>query len=181
MQPVTLTARHYDRVTILFHWITAVLVTGQWLGAQTIDWFPRGPLRVDARSVHITLGVLLTVTIAARLIWRVTEGRRLPLADKGALNLIAKATHWGLYALIIAMVLVGMALAWVRGDSLFNLFSIPAYDPGNTALAHQIGSLHATIGWIIVGAAGLHAAAALAHQFLWRDGVLARMIPQLKP
>jgi cytochrome b561 len=181
MQTVTLTARHYDRVTILFHWITAILVTEQWLGAQIIDWFPRGPLRVDARSVHITLGVVLALTIAARLFWRATEGRRLPLADEGVLNLIAKTTHWGLYALLIAMVLVGMALAWTRGDSLFNLFSIPAYDPGNKALAEEIGSIHATIGWIIVGLAGLHAAAALAHQFLWRDGVLARMIPQIKP
>lgn len=31
----------YDRTTIVYHWATALLVAVQWLGAQTIDWFPR--------------------------------------------------------------------------------------------------------------------------------------------
>ena len=178
MQPVSNDARRYDMTTILFHWATAVLVVTQWLGAQTIDWFPRGPLRVDARSVHITVGVTLAVLLAARLLWRVTRGRRLPLADEGALNLVAKGTHWALYALLASMVLAGMFLTWTRGDSIFNLFSIPAYDPGNRALAHQVQEVHATIGWVILALAGLHAGAALVHRYLWHDGVLGRMLPR---
>ncbi len=178
MQPVTTDARRYDATTIFFHWATAVLVAAQWLGAQTIDWFPRGPLRVDARSVHITMGVLLAALLAARLLWRVTGGRRLPLADRGAVNLVAKGTHWGLYALLAAMVLVGMFLAWTRGDSIFNLFSIPAYDPADKALPDQVQGVHATIGWLILALAGLHAAAALVHRYLWHDAVLARMLPR---
>ena len=175
MQPVSNGAGRYDAVTVGFYWATAILVVAQWVGAQTIDWFPRGPLRVDARSVHIVVGVLLAGLIAARLIWRVTGGRRLPLADKGALNLVAKGTHWGLYALLIAMAGVGLFLEWTRGDSIFNLFSIPAYDPGNRALAHQAQEVHATIGWLILALAGLHAGAALVHRYLWHDGVLGRM------
>ena len=178
MQPVSTDARRYDATTIFFHWATAVLVAAQWLGAQTIDWFPRGPLRVDARSVHITVGVLLAALLAARVVWRVTGGRRLPLADQGAVNLVAKGTHWGLYALLAAMVLVGMFLAWTRGDSIFNLFSIPAYDPADKALPDQVLGVHATIGWLIVALAGLHAAAALFHRYVWRDAVLARMLPR---
>ena len=170
-------ASRYDRVTRVFHWLTAILIAGQWLGAQMIDWFPRGPLRVDARSVHITVGAILAVLLVARLVWRGTNGRRLPAADRGLLHVIAKATHWSLYALLLAMVSVGLFLTWTRGDSLFNLFSIPAFDPGNRDLAHQTQDIHATIGWIIVGLAGLHAAAALVHQFVWRDGLLRRMLP----
>ncbi len=177
MQAVTENATRYDGRTMVFHWLTAILVATQWLGAQTIDWFPRGPLRVDARSVHITVGVLLGLVLAGRIVWRATEGRRLPLADSGVLAVLSKATHWVLYLLLIAMICVGLFLAWTRGDSLFNLFSIPAYDPGNKALVNQTQELHATIGWIIVGLAGVHAAAALMHRFLWHDGVLARMLP----
>jgi cytochrome b561 len=165
-------------VTIIFHWITAILVATQWLGAQTIDWFPRGPLRVDARSMHIVCGLLLTVILLARVVWRLTKGRRLPAADRGILHVIAKATHWALYALIAAMVVAGMALAWTRGDSIFNLFQIPAYDPGNRQLAEQVQDVHATIGWIIIAVAGLHALGALAHRYFWRDGVLGRMLPR---
>ncbi|MBY0612166.1 MAG: cytochrome b [Beijerinckiaceae bacterium] len=177
MQPVSPNAQRYDTRTIVFHWTIAVLVVLQWLSAQTIDLFPRGPLRVDARSVHIMLGVLTGAVLLARIIWRATEGRRLPLADKGVLNLVAKATHWGLYALLTAMVLVGLFLAWTRGDSIFNLFSIPAYEPGNRALVHQVEELHGTIGWIIIAVAGLHSAAALFHRYFLKDGVLQRMLP----
>lgn len=127
--------------------------------------------------MHIVTGALLATLLVARLVWRVTHGRRLPLADAGAPNGVAKGTHWGLYALLLAMVLVDMALAWTRGDSIFNLFKIPAYDPGNRGLADQVQEVHATIGWLIIALAGLHAAAALAHRFLWHDGVLGRMLP----
>ena len=82
MQPVSQSARHYDGVTIFFHWTIAILVVAQWLGAQTIDWFPRGTLRVDARSVHITGGLLVALLLAGRILWRLTYGRRLPLADR---------------------------------------------------------------------------------------------------
>lgn len=177
MQPVSPSAIRYDTTTIVFHWVTAILVATQWLGAQTIDWFPKGALRVDARSLHISGGVLLTAILLSRIIWRLTAGRRLPLADGRGLSVVAKATHWGLYALLAAMVLVGMTLAWTRGDSIFNLFTLPQFDPGNHALADQVQQVHATIGWIIVGVAGLHAVAALFHRLIWRDGVLARMLP----
>ena len=178
MQPVSPDENRYDGITILLHWATAILVVEQWLGAQIIDWFPRGPLRIDARSVHIAAGMLLAALLAWRLLWRSSRGRRLPPADRGLLGLAATATHWGLYLLLVAMVTVGVALAWTRGDSLFNLFSIPAYDPGNHALADRIQDIHAAIGWIILAVAGLHAAAALVHHYVWRDGVLARMLPR---
>lgn len=178
MQPVSIEARHYDATTIFFHWATAILVVEQWLGAQTIDWFPSGSLRVDARSVHIALGILLAVLLVARGFWRLTQGRRLPLAAGSALDLLAKAIHWGLYVLIAAMLLVGMFLTWTRGDSIFNLFRVPAYDPGNRALADQVQDIHATIGWLILALAGLHALAALFHRYVWHDGVLARMLPR---
>ena len=177
MQPVDIANTRYDTRTMVFHWLTAVLVLAQWLGAQTIDWFPKGALRVDARSMHITGGVLLGIILFCRILWRVTNGRRLPGVGSPSVRFIAKATHWGLYALVILMILVGIALAWTRGDSLFNLVTIPAFDPGNRALAHQIQDIHATVGWLILGLAGLHAAAALFHRYVWRDSVLARMWP----
>jgi cytochrome b561 len=176
MQPIDHDAIRYDTKTIIFHWVTVVLVATQWLGAQTIDWFPSGALRVDARSMHIAVGVLLAGILLARIVWRLTGGRRLPSVGEGVIPLIAKVTHWGLYGLLAAMVIVGMVLTWTRGDSIFNLFAIPSYDPGNRALSDQIQEIHAVIGWMIVGLAGVHASAALIHRYFWDDGVLGRML-----
>lgn len=178
MQPISSTEPQYDRWTIVFHWTVAVLVVAQWVGAQLIDYVPRGPLRVDVRSLHIVFGALLGLILVARIAWRMTGGRRLPAADRGALNLLAKATHWGLYALLVAMIAVGLFLTWTRGDSLFNLIQIPQFSPGDRALRNQVQELHGTIGWLIIGLAGLHAAAALVHRYVFKDGILSRMLPQ---
>ncbi len=174
MQPVT-DAAQYDRRTIWLHWLTAVLVVGQWIGAHTIDWFPRGPLRVDARSTHILFGLVLLGIYAIRVIWRATDGRRLPAADRGVLHAIAKGTHWTLYGLIAVTLVLGVFNVWVRGDSIYNAFTIPAYDPADKALRATIQDWHATAANLILILAGLHAAAGLIHRYVWKDGVLARM------
>jgi len=175
MHNVEFDTPRYDTATIYFHWATAILVALQWIDAQVIDWFPRGPLRVDARSVHIVGGLLLTGLIVGRLIWRSRWGLRLSPAGTRPIALAAKTVHLSLYLLVSSMVLAGIALSWVRGDNIFNLFSIPAYDPGNRDLAKQVQDIHETIGNLILVAVGLHVAAALAHHYFWRDRVLARM------
>ena len=176
MQPIDATASRYDRRTIIFHWLTAGLVAFQWVGAQVIDYFPKGALRVDARSVHIAGGMALAVVLVARIVWRVKAGRRLPIQG-GAFGVGAKAVHLFLYLLLMAMVTTGIVLAWTRGDSLFNLVNIPRFDPADGNLPHRVQGVHRFIGWAIVCLVGLHASAALIHQYLLRDGVLARMRP----
>ncbi|SRR5579859_431268 len=175
MQTVESDAPRYDATTIYLHWATAILVALQWLGAQVIDLLPRGPLRIDARSLHIVGGLLLAGLIVGRIIWRLRWGRRLSPDGTRLLALAAKSVHYGLYLLLIGMVVAGVALTWVRGDSIFNVFAIPAYDPGNRALVKQVQGIHETIGNLILVFVGLHVAAALLHHYFWRDRVLARM------
>jgi cytochrome b561 len=177
MQPVSPGAARYDALTIALHWTIAVLVVEQFLGAQIIDWFPRGPLRVDARSVHIVLGVTLAVLLAMRILWRLTFGRQLT-PDSGLLNLAARFVHQLLYVLLTVMVLVGIVLVSARGDSIFGAFSVWSFAPGNRGVADWIGSLHNTLAWTIVAVASLHAAAALFHRFILKDRVLQRMWPR---
>jgi cytochrome b561 len=176
VQDVDLGATGYDRTTITLHWLTALLVVAQWCVAKMIDWAPRGDLRVPMRSLHLTVGVVLVALIAVRIVWRATRGRRLPAADRGPLYLVAKATHWGLYALIVAALLLGLLLWWIRGDTWFFVFSPPKLEPTNTALRRFVSDWHPTLATAILWLAGLHAAAALCHRIVWRDGVLGRML-----
>lgn len=177
MQPVAANARKYDARTIAFHWITLALIAVQWGIAQIIDDFPKGAPRVAVRSTHIVLGLIILAVVIARIVWRATQGRRLPPADQGALHVVAKATHWGLYTLVVAVLLLGVFTTWARGDSIYGLFSIPAFEPGNHDLGESAGDLHGTVVNVLLILAALHASAALVHQYVWKDNLLRRMMP----
>ena len=171
----------YDSRSVALHWATAFLIVGQWLGAHAIDWFPRGPVRVDARSVHILIGLLLLAIVLVRLIWRQTRAQRPEPTGPKAVRALTPMVHWTLYGLIIAVLTAGVVNGVVRGDSIFGLFNIPAYHPGDKPLRAQVGSIHELLANVLLMVAGVHAVAAVIHGWMWRDGVLGRMIPSLRP
>jgi cytochrome b561 len=168
---------HYDKKTIVLHWLTAILVIGLWCVGQTIDMFPRGGPRITARSLHICTGALLTLIFIYRIWWRSTAGAKLPPASTGLVQVAAKSVHWILYGAVLATLLLGLFNAWVRGDNLFDLVRIPAFDPGNKALRHDVEDWHGLLANIVLAVAALHAAAALVHHYVWKDQVLRRMLP----
>ena len=95
---------------------------------------------------------------------------------------MASATHWALYLLLIAMPLSGWAMVsgpdGRRPLTWFGVFDIP-YLPATEAAAAGAHAAHGLFGWMMTALVALHVAAALRHQFLLRDGLLARMIPSL--
>ena len=167
----------YDRRTILFHWLTAVTIVVMWVLAKVIDDFT-GNGRIYVRSIHILLGVALIVLVTARILWRMQGGRRLPPADTGVMELAAKSVHYALYALIILVLIGGVANVFARGDNILTLGRLPSFAGNDRELRRTIGSLHELGANAILILAGLHAAAALAHHYLWKDGVLRRMLPR---
>lgn len=172
-------SERYDARTIFFHWAGAVLVFGLWAMGQSIDLFPRGMPRVTARSLHIMFGVLLGLLLVARLAWRRGGGTRLAPAQPGLAGRLAVGAHHLLYLLMAATVAVGVAAVWIRGDTLFNLFTVPALDPGNKALRHDVVELHELGANLLLALALAHAALAVWHHRVRRDGVLRRMWPGL--
>ena len=176
-RPAAEPAPRYDGLSILLHWLTAGLVVVLWTLGQTIDFFPKGAPKIDARSVHITLGATLGVVLLIRVLWRASAGRKLPLAAQGWLGVTARVVHYGLYVLLAVTVVLGILNAWQRGDVLFNIYKIPQLIPGDRALRHALGELHGDCADVVLIVAGLHAAAALAHHYLLRDRVLRRMLP----
>ncbi|HEX5208504.1 MAG TPA: cytochrome b/b6 domain-containing protein [Steroidobacteraceae bacterium] len=174
-------AARYDGLSIVLHWLTAVLVLGLWTLGQTIDFFAKGTPRIDARSVHIVLGATLAGVLIARVLWRTSAGRKLPLASADWIGMTARATHYGLYLLLVTTIVLGVLNAWQRGDILFNVNTIPKLVPGDLAFKRTIEDLHGDFADVVLIVAGLHAAAALAHHSLLRDSVLRRMLPSWRP
>jgi cytochrome b561 len=179
--------QHYDTFTILLHWTTAALVVFLWAiaspdipmagGVSFIDFFPNGQPRIAVRSLHITLGVMLIAVLLVRLSWRVTSGQKLPPADQGLLGAAAKFVHYSLYVLLATTLILGLANVWVRGDNIFGLFNIPAFNPNDRTLRQTVGNLHGWAANTLLIVAGMHALAALFHHYVLRDAVLRRMLP----
>lgn len=173
------THTEYDSRSIALHWATAFLVVAQWVGAHLIDDFPRGPARVDARSVHIVVGVLLLVIVIVRVTWRLTRGRQPEPTGPTAIRIVAPLVHWALYLLLGAVLVAGVLNVIGRGDSIFGLWKV--WSPNDKALKGQVESIHELLANFVLILAGLHACAAALHGRLWGHGVLGRMIPALRP
>lgn len=169
----------YDSRTVLLHWLSAALVLALWVLGQVVDFFPKGTPRITVRSLHITLGVVLAVLLVARIAWRRLGGTALAPADAGTLGKLAIGVHHLLYVLMLASVVAGLAFAWIRGDTVFNWFTIPEFDPGNKTLRHDAGEVHEFFANTLLIVAGLHAAAAIWHHRVLKDNVLRRMWPGL--
>jgi len=179
IEPVRAVAARYDRTTIALHWTTAGLVAALWSIGQTINFWPKGALRVDYTSLHIVLGALLGGVIVARLVWRLSRGARVASEGPRFLVFVAKAVHWALYALVGGTVGLGVLTAFAQGDSLFGLVSLPSFAPGNHGVEQFLRGWHSLGANAVLILAGLHAAAALGHHFVLRDSTLRRMLPGL--
>ncbi|WP_426661810.1 cytochrome b [Rhodanobacter aciditrophus] len=170
-------ATRYDRTTIVLHWLTALLVLVLFALAMLWDFVPHD-LRKQMQSLHISLGIVLAAVLVLRLAWRTTRGRRLPLAVEGLQGKAAKAMHYLLYLLLVMQVVLGFAWRWAQAETFqfFGLFPLRFASVRNRPLSDILGDLHDVVGWTIVILAGLHAAVALVHHYVLKDGVLQRML-----
>ncbi len=170
----------YDPTTLFLHWATAVLVGVTWISGQTIDWFPKGPVKIDARSAHFTLGILIAAITGYRIYWRSLKGKHFD-ADAGLSALLAKVVKLGLYVLILMTVALGLYNLFLRGDVIFNLFAAPKIGTltvqARHAVVDEVTGIHVLCANLILGLAGLHACAALFHRYILKDRVFQRMWP----
>ncbi len=171
-------AFRYDWLTRKLHWLTFLLVVALYSSAQVIDFFPRDGGRVEARSVHIVLGLSLLAVVLVRLAWRKTPwgGRQPPRAGLG--DLAARGIQLLLVLLIGINILFGLLNVAVRGDAIFTWVKLPPLGAGFPGVRDVVGGIHEWGANLIVALAGLHALAALAHHYLLRDGILRRMLPR---
>ena len=163
----------YDPLSQALHWASAVLV----LASFALALWP-GLVKGSA-ALHKSLGLALLFVVPLRLAWRLTGGSggsRPGTEDGGALA--AKAMHWALYAMLLAVPLLGWLHLNSKGTcaSMFG-FLLPTLANPDREFAAVLLRAKWWLSYGMLGAIGLHAAAALAHHYLLRDGVLASMAP----
>jgi cytochrome b561 len=168
----------YGAIARLLHWTMFALIAVQVVGGLAIEWFPRASDgRVFMLSTHTTLGIVAFLLVLARIARRLAE-RGLPPEGPLWQRRLASAAHGPLYALMVAVPLVGYLLADARGRGIpFFGLDMPEWIATDRNLAHTLEDVHSTLAWVLVGVVALHAAAALWHHFVLKDDTLRRMLP----
>ena len=171
------TAR-YSPAAMFLHWTMAVLIITSLAMGQLFDVIPKE--WDDAwLNAHAILGTLILLLLLVRIGLRLARPppdlpADLPEWQKWA----SHATHAGLYLLMLAVPTIGLVALFARGKGIdLGLFAIASPIERARDLARAARGLHALASNIILVLAGLHIAAALAHRFFWKDGVLDRMLP----
>lgn len=171
----------YTSAQKFLHWALFALVVLLYGLTFGEDLLPRGDPTIDAIwRLHISFGMLLALFVLWRVALRLARGApSLPEEMSGLERAAAKTGHVLLYALLIALPILGFLLTWYRGDplSFFGLFTLPSPVTPDRAVARSIKGLHSLCANGILIVAGLHTFAALWHHFIRHDNVLLRMLP----
>jgi len=165
-----------------FHWLTVLLVIAAWLLGTFDDVLPRGPARAAGLFVHISAGIAILALLVGRFAWRLGDppppGEKTPFGVWG--DRASRMVHYALYALLVAVAVVGILVQLARGNALhvFGLFEIASPWAADRAFARSMKEVHEVLANTLVILAVLHAAAALVHHWIFRDRTLVRMLPR---
>jgi len=175
------TRERYGAIPKFLHWGVAGLFVLAWLLGVFGDAFPRGAARAGAQFVQGSADLAMAALLIVRVIWRIADPPPPPESTflGEILDFFAQLSHFGLYALMFAVVAVGVVATFANGDALpvFGFFDIASPWPADRALARASKEAHDVLSNALMALAAVHAAAALVHHWFFRDRTLVRMLP----
>jgi cytochrome b561 len=171
-RPRKLVAMHWLTVLCVVVAATLILLRDEVVDGRVLkQWLLEG---------HRHFGLFVLILFCLRVLLRIRLGK-LPAASHTAwpLRMAAGATHIALYAVLLALPLLGWALSNAQDKPVhFFGLTLPALVGGDEDLADRLQSLHIDAAWLLLALVSLHIAAALWHHFVLRDGTLRQMLPR---
>ena len=177
----------YDPLSRAFHWLTAAAVLAAFvLGPEHFGRQMHDGLDPATRwdiVTHESLGVLVFVLTLLRLVWVALRPARPRFEMAGWMSAVSHLVHGLLWLLMLAVPVTAMLALGSEGHPLTLLGGIRVNEMpfiAQSALAPMAdwGEVHGLLGDIILNLAGLHAAAAIYHHLVLKDGVLRAMAPR---
>ena len=163
----------YGGVAIAIHWLSALLIVGLFatglLAAGQVD--PVGKLAL--MRFHVPLGMAVVLLTLLRIVWwwAVDRHPELPADQPGWQRTTARVVHVALYVVMLGLGASGVA-ALVEGGALPAIIAGTTLPDLETVLPRMV---HGVMSKVMLGLLALHVGAALWHQFVRRDRMLARM------
>lgn len=168
----------YSPTMRALHWLVVLAVSIAVVAIEIMDFFPKGSAeRAALFIVHQTAGLSVLALMVLRLLARVATQAPPPVPGTPLVQLAARLTHGALYVLMVGMPVLGLlALAW--GGKPIQPFglNLPLALTQDKTLAHWSKEIHESGATLVYIAVGLHAAAALWHEFILKDRLLRRML-----
>ncbi|MDP3815688.1 cytochrome b [Pseudomonas sp.] len=169
----------YGLVSILMHWLVAVLVFGLFgLGYWMVgldyysSWYKTAP------DLHKGIGILLFALMLGRLLWRWLSPPPGNLPNHGRLTRLgSQLGHGFLYLGLFALLFTGYLIptAEGRGIQVFGLFEVPASITGIPDQEDLMGLVHQYLAWVLLIFSLIHGLAAVKHHLIDHDRTLLRI------
>lgn len=188
IMPAPAQQQRYTAVAIALHWIIALMILCQIAAGWFMGSMEPGPQQFQIIQLHKSFGITVLLLSVARVAWRLMNPPPPEPPMPAWQAWTSRGVHLLLYILIIAMPLTGWIMASASSDAATKFFGlvdirlpgIPALDAETReGLEDGFESVHSALAWVIIGLLVLHVAGALKHQFVDKDGLLARMAPGL--
>lgn len=176
----------YDLPSRVLHWLTAIVVTIAFiLGPGGFGRLMRSGVDPASRSDivwHESLGALVFVLTVLRLLWVLVRKQPPQVPMAGWMRWAATLAHLALWFLLLALPVTALLALGSEGHPLtllggFRVDRFPAIADSSIARLADWGDVHGFLGDTIMWIAGLHAAAAIYHHAVLKDGVLFAMLP----
>ena len=166
----------YHGVLVFLHWLLALLlIVALVMGTFALKTVPNSsPDKIGALQGHMIAGGLILLLTLVRLVVRIKTAHPAPAtAGNALLDRLAPLAHWALYGLVLAMAGSGIATSVLAGLPQIVFGGVGTLPVDFNSLPPR--AVHGIVAKLLMLTIALHIAAALYHQFVRRDGLLARM------
>lgn len=176
------TPERHGLVTRLLHWAMALILLWQFTGMALRLVLGRTPLMAFWVGTHQSVGTLLLGLAVIRLGWALANRGARPVDERTPLGWSAVAGQRALYVLMLIVPLLAVlrALGGGRGYAVFGYQVVERTGVRIPWMVAPAELLHGRLAWLLLALILGHAAMALVHHFVWRDGVLLRMAGRVR-
>lgn len=170
------TVARYHMALVTLHWLLALLLlVALGMGSFVLTTTPNSaPEKVAALQGHMISGGLILLLTLVRLAVRLKTTHP-PAATTGhpLLDRLAPLAHGALYVLVLLMAGSGVAMSVMANLPAIVFAGVGSLPVDFSSLPPR--AVHGVVAKLLMLVIALHVAAALYHQFVRRDGLLARM------
>lgn len=167
----------FGLVTRVIHWTMMLIVLGQLALGLRLDSMEPGLANLWLYGLHKTVGFIVFALILVRIAWHLVSPPPPPLGPRNLPFWAARAAHWAIYLLLIAIPLTGWAGSSATGiDVMFaDRWTVhPLVEASEEAEAFWFG-LHDLLTKLLMVLIAVHILGALKRQ-AEGDGTLTRML-----